>query len=839
MQLNSTQSNGSNAAPQIMIPNAILDTQEAHRKMNYRTGFQKQVQWKQAAPNGNSMMTAHIDQLRQLCKDDAAFERLKGILVDTVSAGVGFVPHLRNFSSGGDAVQLSESLAGRVAFNQWLVHLIDEVLPDVVYLYDPQERRYLYANSAIVQFGYTPHDLIRRGVELATTILHPDERESVIAKHRERLLHIASLPLDDNLLFTPFFDVQCRISCADGTYRWVQDRRYVLERDALGRTRTILGYLHDVHSLKEAQTLLEYQTALEKVTASISRRFAKTSVREIDTAVEEALREFGEFTGADRCYIFLAPQHVITDSTIAINNITLDSVYNWTAPNVEPATIRALAPAQMRWAFNRLEQLRSLQIARIESLPVEAEPLRTALLTARTKSILAVPLHIEGRVIGVLGMSSVRDERVWTKEEVRAMRLIAETLVHAFERKYAEHALRSSEARFRTIFDRAPLAVSVLSPQGLILSCNDQMMRLLGYAEIDLVGKAFTEFIRPDDRDRNAELFYELLSGSVEAYTLEAQYVHKDGSPIWTSSTASLVRDSQGKPVFVIRMLENISERKAAEANMQHYTTLLSEHKAALERQSDMLLQLNGELMQKQHELEDLNRSKDKFFSIVSHDLRSPFSSLLGISKLLAEGASDLERNEIQELSAAMNAQAHNVFDFMENLLKWAQAHTGRMSFAPTVLPLKEIAGSVEMLLRENAHAKGILLDDAVEPEISVFVDENMIRSVVQNLVSNALKFTPAGGTVRITAAQSTSKPKFVEVSVADTGVGMSEDDANKLFRIDVVHTTKGTEDETGSGLGLILCRELVEKNGGTIWVESQLGAGTTFTFTLPLAKEM
>jgi signal transduction histidine kinase len=152
---------------------------------------------------------------------------------------------------------------------------------------------------------------------------------------------------------------------------------------------------------------------------------------------------------------------------------------------------------------------------------------------------------------------------------------------------------------------------------------------------------------------------------------------------------------------------------------------------------------------------------------------------------------------------------------------------------------LKEITAPVEALLHENAHAKGVALIDTISDELSVYADENMIRSVVQNLVSNALKFTPAGGTVTLSAAQSIKKPRLVDISISDTGVGMSETDARKLFRIDVVHTTRGTEDETGSGLGLILCKELVEKNGGTIWVNSTEGAGTTFTFTLPLAKDI
>jgi signal transduction histidine kinase len=211
----------------------------------------------------------------------------------------------------------------------------------------------------------------------------------------------------------------------------------------------------------------------------------------------------------------------------------------------------------------------------------------------------------------------------------------------------------------------------------------------------------------------------------------------------------------------------------------------------------------------------------------------------LGISKLLAEGAGDLSREEITELALAMNQQTHNVYDFMENLLKWAQAHTGRMQFKPTVLTLADITGSVAMLMREGATSKEITLESTVSPEIAVFADENMIRSVIQNLVSNALKFTPAGGKVSISASQHPTNSKMIEISVRDTGVGMSKEDAQKLFRIDVVHTTKGTEDETGSGLGLILCKELVEKNKGKIRVESRQGVGTTFTFTLPLAKEL
>lgn len=781
-------------------------------------------------PRIDSMTASAIEQLRQFCKDDTSFERLAAILGGV--SGAALFPTLHTPQAD------TTSLVGQLAFNQWLVQVIDTLLPDVIYLFNPQTNRYLYVNQAIRRYGYEPSAIILGETEMLQSHLHPDEREAIVRLHKEQLERMNALA--DTNTAEPFFDVQARMRCADGSFRWVQDRRYAMERTQEGDVQVILGYLHDIQTLREAQELLDYHSSLEKATATVSRMFAKASIAEIDDTVQDALRQIGEFSKSDRCYIFLSPQPTIEAAfNKPVKADVMRDAYSWSAPGISPLQIREIAPSGLRWAFDRLEQLRSLQIARMDTLPPDAAVLRAGLEAAGTKSLLVVPLHIEGRVIGLLGLSVVKQERVWSKEEVRMLRLVAETLVHAFERKLSEQALRESEARFRTIFDRAPLAVSILNPQGQLIACNAQLGKFLGYSEEELKNRHFLDFVRPEDRDRSAELFYELLSGSVDSYTLELQYLHSNGFPIWTNVTASLVRDGQGKPAFVIRMLENIEERKTAQANMQHYMTLVSEQKSALERQSDMLLQLNGELMQKQKELEELNRSKDKFFSIVSHDLRSPFSSLLGITKLLAEGAHDLERVEIQELAAALNTQAHNVFDFMENLLKWAQAHTGRMKYQPTVISLVEITAPIEALFRETAHTKGIKLHCDISDKLAVYADENMIRSVVQNLVSNALKFTPSGGNVTVFAAQSQKKSKFVEISVRDTGVGMSKNDADKLFRIDVVHTTKGTEDETGSGLGLILCKELVEKNGGTIRVESTPGVGTTFTFTLPLAKEL
>ncbi|TAE29546.1 MAG: PAS domain S-box protein [Candidatus Kapaibacterium sp.] len=778
----------------------------------------------------DSMTTSYIQQLRQFCKDDESFERLQELL--SVGGLGASLPSGIPVPLSGGKPRIHGDLALRIAQDQWLARLIDDVLPDVVYLYDVAEHRYVYVNQAIIRYGFTVERFTQGDSNVVNSLLHPSERATVVQQFEQAMERISKdIPLIDEE-FTPFFEIQCRMQCADASYRWVHDRRYVLERNEHGLPSTILGYLHDLQSMRDLQDLLEYRTSLDKVTASISRDFAKASVRDVDDTINNALALIGQTTKTDRVYVFLAPHF---EHTAEI----LHRTYDWCAPDVPHFAVSHIDLNELAWGFERLQQLRSIQIARLDTLPPEAERLRLALESVGTQSLLAVPLHISGVVIGMLGISAVREERVWTKEEVRMLRLNAEILVSAFERQLAEQTLRQSEARFRTIFDRAPLAISVLNPQGKLISHNERLAKLLGYTHEELVQLDFLTCVHPDFRDRSEELFYELLTGAINSLSLELQYIRKDGSPIWINLTSSVVRDKQQRPLFVIRMLEDISERKNAEANMTHYTTLVAEHREALERQSDLLLQLNGEMMQKQRELEDINRSKDKFFSIISHDLRSPFSSLIGISKLISEGIHDLSSDDLVELASAMHLQTQNVYDFMENLLKWAQAHTGRMEYKPNVMLLAEISGSVEMLMREAATAKGLVLENKVAPDVAVFIDENMIRSVVQNLVSNALKFTPSGGRVSIEVAPLADNTKMIEVRVRDTGVGMSHEDAQKLFRIDIVHTTKGTEDETGSGLGLILCKELVEKNKGKIRVESVQGQGTTFAFTVPLAKAL
>ena len=260
----------------------------------------------------------------------------------------------------------------------------------------------------------------------------------------------------------------------------------------------------------------------------------------------------------------------------------------------------------------------------------------------------------------------------------------------------------------------------------------------------------------------------------------------------------------------------------------------------ALEYEIEQRHQAEVALRQANTMLSKLNADKDKLFAIISHDLRSPFNSLLGNTQLLTKMIDRWSQEDIQEMSQSIHSQAKAAHRLLENLLTWSQLQRGRIEYDPGPVELHQLAENTVALLNEMALAKQIRLAHTIEPGLVAYADEYMIDTIFRNLTTNALKFTPAGGQVTLSAHRngvSTDdvKTELIEVKVADTGVGLSQADIDKLFKIDVHHTTPGTAQESGTGLGLILCQEMVSKNGGQIWVESEVKHGTTVTFTVPV----
>jgi signal transduction histidine kinase len=245
-----------------------------------------------------------------------------------------------------------------------------------------------------------------------------------------------------------------------------------------------------------------------------------------------------------------------------------------------------------------------------------------------------------------------------------------------------------------------------------------------------------------------------------------------------------------------------------------------------LEKQNDFINSQKNELIK-------LNASKDKFLSILAHDIKNPLSSIFGISELLHSDYDKLSEAEMKVFVKDIHTLSENLYEIIDTLLTWSMSQSGMITYRPKNFVVDDLCVKSAKTLQAVAKQKEIKIICGSEQPVSVFADENMILSVLHNLINNAIKFSYHGSEILINVKEVQGK---AEISVKDTGIGLSAENQEKIFRYDQHFLGKGTAGESGTGLGLILCKDFIEKNEGTIHVISELRKGSTFVFTLPLA---
>jgi PAS domain S-box-containing protein len=361
----------------------------------------------------------------------------------------------------------------------------------------------------------------------------------------------------------------------------------------------------------------------------------------------------------------------------------------------------------------------------------------------------------------------------------------------------AEQALKESEEKFRSIMENSADAIFITNQNGKYVYSNKAASDLLGYSTTEIESKTFADLSPKDKIEEYFEIFKQILTQRSKVLT-EIELLKKDGTFLSTDLSAVLLPDGT-----VYGSCRDITQRKKAES--------------ALRESEKQLLRLNAD--------------KDIFISILGHDLKSPFSTLLGLSGALLEDINKLSIDEIGDHLFQINKVAENTYNLLENLLDWARTQSGKIPFNPRIFGLNYVCKSALEIFDPTAASKNIKIISSIADELEVFADPDMLKTVIRNLVSNAIKFTNKDGTIIVTAIKT---QVGVRVSVADNGVGIKPGNLLKLFDISQVLSTVGTAEETGTGLGLLLCKEFVEKNGGKIWVESEPGRGSTFYFIIP-----
>ena len=284
-------------------------------------------------------------------------------------------------------------------------------------------------------------------------------------------------------------------------------------------------------------------------------------------------------------------------------------------------------------------------------------------------------------------------------------------------------------------------------------------------------------------------------------------------------------------PVIFITALSDVNEKiRGFQVGGVDYITKPLRHEEVLARVHTHLL-----LRRQRRQLEIENASKDKFFSIIAHDLRGPLHSIHELARANKELLERQEYEQVKKLVELEYAATENLTKLLENLLTWARIQQGTIEFRPQMLNVAHLCRYAIDILKPTALQKQITLTSELAGEALVFADMNMLETIIRNLIANAIKFTPLGGSVTVAMTQ---KRDAVTIAVIDTGVGIDAAYVPKLFDIGVKFRRTGTANEKGTGLGLILCKEFVERHGGTMHVESEVNRGSTFSFTLPLNNE-
>lgn len=280
-----------------------------------------------------------------------------------------------------------------------------------------------------------------------------------------------------------------------------------------------------------------------------------------------------------------------------------------------------------------------------------------------------------------------------------------------------------------------------------------------------------------------------------------------------------------------IVMVSHSRKNSDIQKEIELKTLELERMSASLQDEIKMRKEAEERLMEEIEKLKETNFNKDKFFSIISHDLKSPFQGLLGFTELLAEEYDTLDEEYRKNLIKEIRSSSLHIYNLLLNVLEWSRLQTNRTEFNPEKVNLWLEIEEIKNLLMINASNKNITLHNEVSKDCYVLADDNMLRSIIHNLLSNAIKFTKPGGYVKFRASLAGN---FYVISVIDNGIGIKPDDIGKIFSIGIQYSTVGTANEKGTGLGLTLCKEMIEKHGGSIWVESKVGAGSSFRFTLP-----
>jgi len=377
----------------------------------------------------------------------------------------------------------------------------------------------------------------------------------------------------------------------------------------------------------------------------------------------------------------------------------------------------------------------------------------------------------------------------------------------------------NKDLQFGLIVESIPNAIIIVNKSGIITLVNRQTETLFGYSKPELIGQQ-PEILIPEKYKTAHPHFRNLFFQNKEFRQMGAGRdlfaVKKDGTEFPVEIGLNPIETSEG--TSVLASIIDISERKNIELEKMNYILKIEEQ--------------NNKLIESEQKLKSLNATKDKLFSIIGHDLRGSIGGFKSLIEMLLTNFDLTNTKELTKILTTIKSSTNKTYELLENLLLWSKNQQSETKIYLVKVSLFQVVGKCISLLSELEDSKQITIKNLISENDFIIADIDMILTIFRNLISNAIKFSQNGKSISIS---STTNQSEIIISINDEGVGIDPADISKIFNTGEHYTTYGTLGEKGSGLGLLLCKDFVEKLGGKIWVESELGKGSKFKFTMPL----
>lgn len=651
--------------------------------------------------------------------------------------------------------------------------------------------------------------LVPDSLETWLEIIHPEDRDKV-RRQMQMAFHNRQA-----------FQVEYRVVHTDGKVRWLVNKGKFCGEEVCSLSR-MAGVTIDITEIRRTEATLrsreaelrklnqELERRVKERTASLANftlnlrqlhRLATTNYPKIEDLFDDYLQ-----TGCD----------ILGLSTGIVSQVTDNSYRVLAVRSPLDITVGRQSSCQNNYCGDVVERRQTAAYAEVmPDAPINQHPIYRNL---ELKCFIGTPIFVNGKLFGTLNFSDTSPRgQEFAAYELEIIELMARDIGQILASQRAQQALKASEARFRSTFEQAAVGIAHVSLEGKFIIVNQRFCHIVDYPAHQLIRKSFQEITYPEDLDTDLEYFQQMLRGEIETYSLEKRYVKRNGSPVWINLTVSPVKKDGGEIAYFIGVIEDISDRKEAEA-------ALAESRVKLER---------------------ANQAKDSFIAHMSHELRTPLNSILGFSEILQQDP-NLSPQQFQNVDI-VNRSGRHLLTLINDILDFSKIEAGKLDLESNEFNLRDFLQNITDIFQLRARQKGLKLSSQIDSTVPKIIktDETRLRQVLLNLLSNAIKFTQTGGVVfsvgygennRDGDRSNNTLSLPIRFQVEDTGSGIPQDKLASIF-FPFEQLPSNFENHQGTGLGLTISQNIVRLMNSEICVESSVEKGSKFWFDLELSE--